>query len=66
VFVRTLLVAKSNWVMSLYLFFVSEDVMGVDYGIVSAVGVFYIVPSLVLYSFTQRYLIQMSIGGIKG
>jgi inositol-phosphate transport system permease protein len=66
VFVRTLLVAKSNWVMSLYLFFVSEDVMGVDYGIVSAVGVFYIVPSLLLYSFTQRYLTQMSVGGIKG
>jgi inositol-phosphate transport system permease protein len=66
VFVRTLLVAKSNWVMSLYLFFVSEDVMGVDYGIVSAVGVFYIVPSLLLYSFTQKYLTQMSVGGIKG
>ncbi|MGH6944694.1 MAG: carbohydrate ABC transporter permease [Geminicoccaceae bacterium] len=66
VFVRTLLVSKSNWVMSLYLFFVSEDVMGVDYGIVSAVGVFYIVPSLLLYSFTQQYLTQMSVGGIKG
>ena len=33
---------------------------------VSAVGVFYLVPSLVLYLAAQRYLMQMSIGGVKG
>lgn len=66
VFVRTLLIDKSNWVMSLYLFFVAEDVMGVDYGIVAAVSVLYVVPSLLLYVFCQKYLVQMSLGGIKG
>ncbi len=66
VFVRTLLFDKQNWVMSVYLFFVAEDVMGVDYGIVTAVGVFYVLPSVVLYTFTQKYLTQMTIGGIKG
>ena len=40
--------------------------MGVDYGVVSAVGVFYLVPSLILYIAAQRYLMQMSIGGVKG
>jgi inositol-phosphate transport system permease protein len=52
--------------MSLYMYFVRDDVMGVDYGVVSAVAVFYLVPSLVLYLFAQRYLMQMSIGGVKG
>ncbi len=66
VFVRTLLFEKSNWVMSLYLFWVSDDIMGVDYGIVAAVGVFYVLPSLLLYIFCQRYLVQLSLGGIKG
>jgi inositol-phosphate transport system permease protein len=66
VFVRTLLFDKQNWVMSLYLFYVAEDVMGVDYGIVTAVGVLYVLPSVVLYTFTQKYLTQMTIGGIKG
>jgi inositol-phosphate transport system permease protein len=66
VFVRTLLFDKQNWVMSVYLFFVAEDVMGVDYGIVTAVGVFYVLPSVLLYTFTQKYLTQMTIGGIKG
>jgi len=66
VFVRTLLFEKSNWVMSLYLFWVSDDIMGVDYGIVAAVSVFYVLPSLALYIFCQKFLVQMSLGGIKG
>jgi len=66
VFVRTLLFDKSNWMMSLYLFWVSDDIMGVDYGIVAAVGVFYVLPSLLLYVTCQKYLVQMTIGGIKG
>jgi inositol-phosphate transport system permease protein len=66
VFVRTLLFDKQNWTMSLYTFWVSEDIMGVDYGVVAAVGVLYVVPSLMLYIFCQKYLVQMTIGGIKG
>ncbi|MEE9249896.1 MAG: carbohydrate ABC transporter permease [Alphaproteobacteria bacterium] len=66
VFVRTLLIDKSNWVMSVYLFFVAEDIMDVDYGVVAAVGVLYVLPSLLLYIFCQKYLVQMTLGGIKG
>ncbi len=66
VFVRTLLFEKQNWTMSLYLFYVADDVMGVDYGIVAAVSVLYVLPSLVLYLLCQKYLVQMTIGGIKG
>lgn len=66
VFVRTLLFAKSNWTMSLYLFWMSEDVMGTDYAMVSAIGVFYVLPSVILYTLCQKYLTQMSIGGVKG
>ena len=66
IFVRTMLIENKNWVMSLYLFWVSDDIMGVDYGIVAAVSVFYILPSLLLYVFCQKYLTQMTIGGIRG
>ncbi len=66
IFVRTFLIENSNWVMSLYLFWVADDVMGVDYGIVAAVAVFYVLPSLLLYVFCQKYLTQMTIGGIRG
>ena len=66
IFVRTMLIENKNWVMSVYLFWVSDDVMGVDYGIVAAVAVFYVLPSFLLYVFCQKYLTQMTIGGIKG
>jgi inositol-phosphate transport system permease protein len=66
VFVRTLLLSKSNWTMSLYLFWMRDDVMGTDYAMVSAMGVFYVLPSVLLYTFMQKYLTQMTIGGIKG
>ena len=32
----------------------------------TAVGVFYLAPSLVLYAVAQKYLMQMTIGGVKG
>jgi inositol-phosphate transport system permease protein len=66
IFVFTFLVKNTNWTMSLYMFFVRDDVMGTDFGIVSAVGVFYLIPSLVMYVAAQKYLMQMSVGGIKG
>ena len=46
IFVFTFLIRNTNWTMSLYMYYVRDDVMGVDYGVVSAVGVFYLVPSL--------------------
>ena len=66
IFVFTFLIKNTNWTMSLYMFFVRDDVMGTDFGVVSAVGVFYLVPSLVMYAAAQKYLMQMSVGGVKG
>src|SRR5690606_41849505 len=65
IFTFTFLTRSTNWTMSLYMFFVRDDVMGVDYGVVSAVGVFYLVPSLLFYLFAQKYLSQISLGGVK-
>ena len=66
IFVFTFLIKNANWTMSLYLFWVADDVMGADFGVVSAVGVFYLLPSLALYAVAQKYLAQMTVGGIKG
>ena len=66
IFVFTFLIENVNWTMSLYMFFVRDDIMGIDFGLVSAVGVFYLAPSLVLYVVASKYLAQMTIGGVKG
>ena len=67
IFVLTLLSSNVRWTMSLYTFFVTEETnLGVDYGVVSAVAVFYIIPSFILYTLAQKYLLQMTFGGLKG
>ncbi len=66
VFVNGLRTGNSYWVMSTYLYYVRQDVMGVDYGMVAAVAVLYVLPALVLYLFCQKYLTQMTLGGVKG
>ena len=66
VFVTALRTGNSYWVMSTYLYYVAEDVMGVDYGVVAAVSVIYIIPSLALYLFCQKFLTQLTLGGVKG
>jgi inositol-phosphate transport system permease protein len=66
VIVSALRTGGGYWVMSFFLDFVAEDIMGVDYGIVAAVAVFYLLPGLLLYVFCQRFLTQMNVGGVKG
>ncbi|MCB1490428.1 MAG: carbohydrate ABC transporter permease [Rhodobiaceae bacterium] len=66
VFVTSLRTGNSYWVMSTYLYYIAQDVMGVDYGMVAAVSVIYVIPSLLLYLFFQKYLTQMTFGGVKG
>ena len=67
VFVLVLATSQAKWTMSLYTFFVSEEnALGVNYGMVAAVALFYILPSFLLYTFAQKYLMQMQLGGVKG
>ncbi len=67
IFVLTLLSSNVRWTMSLYTFFITEENnLGIDYGVVSAVAVFYIIPSFLLYTVAQKYLLQMTVGGLKG
>ena len=56
IFVLTFLIRNTSWTMSLYLFFTND---------VPAVALFYILPSLVLFLFAQRYLTRMSIGTMR-
>ena len=45
---------------------VNDDAIGSDYGLFRAVGLFYIVPVLIFYLFTQDKLMNIYGGGTKG
>lgn len=65
IFVLTFILRRTNWTMSLYLSAVIGEYRAVDYGLLAAVGVFYMIPSLVFFIFTQRQLVQLTIGSAK-
>ncbi len=54
IFVSTFLFGNTKWLMSLYLFF---------RGNAPAVALFYLLPPMLLFVFTQKYLLRLSIGG---
>ena len=66
IFVTSFIFDSNHWVMSQFLYFYAEDSMGADYGLLTAVAVVYLIPSLVLYITCQKYLSQISVGGTKG
>lgn len=65
IFVLTFILKRSSWTMALYLNSVIGEYRFVDYGVMAAVGVFYMLPSLIFFLFTQRHLLQMTLGGTK-
>jgi len=55
-----------NWTLSVLLKNLIGDFRFIDYGLVTAVGLFYMVPVLIFYAFTQQYLLSIYTGGVKG
>lgn len=62
----TLIVSQKTWTLSLYLQSFLGAVDLADYGLVAAVGLFYILPVLVLFLLGQRFLLMVYGGGVKG
>ncbi len=56
----------NNWTLSVLLKRLIGDFRFVDYGLVTAVGLFYMLPVLIFYAFTQQYLLSIYTGGMKG
>lgn len=63
IFVLTFILRRTSWTMALYLSAVIGEYRSVDYGLLAAVGVFYMIPSLLFFLLTQRHLVQITIGG---
>jgi inositol-phosphate transport system permease protein len=57
--------AKSN-VIAVYLNQLLGDTTPVNYGQVAAVGLFQLIPVVVFFLFTQKYLLNIFAGGAKG
>lgn len=62
----TFLVTASIQPISVYLQSLTGDYTFVNYGVVTAVGLFQLIPVVIFYTFAQRSLLNLYSGGIKG
>jgi len=62
----TFLVTASIQPISLYLSSLTGDYALVNYGTVTAVALFQLTPVVIFYFFTQKYLLNLYSGGMKG
>jgi inositol-phosphate transport system permease protein len=62
----TFMTKAETAVISTYLNQMMGDTMAINYGQVAAVGLFQLIPIIIFYIFTQKYLLQIFGGGTKG
>lgn len=62
----TFLVTASIQPISVYLQSLTGDYTFVNYGVVTAVGLFQLIPVVIFYTFAQRSLLNLYSGGMKG
>lgn len=57
---------SSHQTLSVFLNMLMSEADQANYGLVTAVGLFYVFPVLLFYVFTQKYLLNIFSGGVKG
>ena len=62
----TFIVSGRVWTFSIYLQSMIGDFELANYGLLAAVGLFYMLPAMVVFFIGQRYLLDMYFGGSKG
>ena len=63
---QTFLLSSDNWTISVLLHSFTGDFKFVNYGMVSAVSLFQLLPVLIIYSTMQQYLLNLYGSGVKG
>ncbi len=66
IFVVTFNRSYSSWTLSSYINAIISDYRFSDYGLVAAVSLFYVLPVVLFFIFSQNYLMKVTVGGMKG
>jgi len=62
----TFIFEQKHFTLSLYVKQLIGDFKFVDYGLLSAAALFYMIPPLLFFIFSQKALLRVSFGGVKG
>lgn len=66
IFINTFIFSQNAWTLSKYVKGIIGDFRFADYGLLTAVGLFYVIPTIIFFFFVNKYMIKLTIGGVKG
>lgn len=66
IYVLVFILKKQGWTLSSYVYAILGNWRFVDFGFLAASSVFFIIPVLLFFVFTNKYLMKVTIGGMKG
>jgi len=66
IFTITFIRKPSAWTLTSYVNSAIGDYQFTDYGLLAATSLFYLIPVLLFFILTQKYLMQVTVGGMKG
>ncbi|MEZ0346315.1 MAG: carbohydrate ABC transporter permease [Infirmifilum sp.] len=66
IFVYTFIQSQVNWTLSLLIRSLVGEMGGINLSLIAALSVFYLLPVLALYIVGEKYLVRVTIGGVKG
>ncbi len=65
-FILTFIYKETNWTLSMLIRAVIGDWRFVDYHLLAALSLYYMIPVIIFFLTTQKYLMRITMGGIKG
>lgn len=66
IYVIVFILNQKKWTLSSYVNSALDAEKFADWGLLAATGTFYIIPVILFFLFTQKYLFKVAIGGMKG
>lgn len=66
IYVLVFILKEQGWTLSSYVNAILGNFRFVDFGFLAASAVFYVLPVLLFFIFTNKYLMKVTIGGMKG
>ena len=65
-FILTFMYKETSWTLSMLIWAVIGDWRFVDYHLLAALSLYYMIPVIIFFLTTQKYLMRITMGGIKG
>jgi len=66
IFVYTFIHSSTNWTFSMLIRSLFSEMGGINLALVASLSLIYLIPVIILFVVGEKYLVRLTIGGVKG